>query len=607
MHAATVSPKTPLHAVTCGGSGLRRVFKKLVPPEEALNRLSELAPPRPLGVEEVGLLEAYGRVLAEDVRAPWNVPPFPKSLVDGYAVRSEDVRGAGEEEPVELRLAGRVPVGFDASGLRVEPGSAVEIDTGAMVPPGADAVVPVEYTEVRGGKILVYRSVTWGENVGWPGSDVYRGAVLARRGSRLGPALLGSLAAAGVGRVKVYRRPRVAVASSGDELVEPGRPLRPGTIHDANTYLLSAMLREIGAEPVVLGIVGDDEGEIEEALVKALKEADIVIFTGGTSAGPEDLVYRVIGRMGVIVAHGLKMKPGKPTVVGVVEGKPVFGLPGNPLSAAFVFRRVVAPYLASMMGTQAPEEQVLEAEVAVELPVERGRRTHQPVVLVWNRVRRVWSAYPVASKSYMIVSYTGSDGYVVIPETAFAPPGEGDVVEVHLHRIPGRSVRAVIGEYVDASLLPGEWRLIEAGTATALIARRRGDASLAVMSTLHPACPASVEGVRVSRRVVLASRTEEPRSVAAYPAGSGLEHLRRRVLEELGLEELGVVPVKGVRAAEALVRDGVVDAALLPAGLAKGLRVLGEWVEELVLAPLDGEAGKALEEALKQGEKFLAG
>lgn len=558
-------------------------------------------------MEEAGLLEAHGRVLAEDVRAPWNVPPFPKSLVDGYAVRSEDVRGAGEEEPVELRLAGRVPVGFDASRLEVEPGSAVEVDTGAMVPPGADAVVPVEYTEARGGRVLVYRSVAWGENIGWPGSDVYRGAVLARRGSRLDPALLGSLAAAGVGRVKVYRRPRVAVASSGDELVEPGKPLRPGTIHDANTYLLAAMVREVGAEPVALGIVGDSEAEIEGALTRAVKEADVVIVTGGTSAGPEDLVYRVIGKLGAIVAHGLKMKPGKPAVLGVVEGKPVFGLPGNPLSAAFVFRRVVAPYIASMMGTQIPDELVVEAEAAVELPVERGRRTHQPVVLVWNRVRRVWSAYPVASKSYMIVSYTGSDGYVVIPETAFAPPGEGDMLEVHLHRAPRRSVRAVIGEYVDASLLPGEWRLIEAGTTTALIARRRGDAGLAVMSTLHPACPASVEGVRVSRRVVLATRAEEPRSVAAYPAGSGLEYLRRRALEYLGLERLGVVPVKGVRAAEALLRDGVVDAALLPAGLAQGFRVLGEWVEELVLTPLDREAEKALEEALRRREELLAG
>ena len=583
------------------------MFKRLVPPEEALTRLSELVPPRPLGVEELPLLEAYGRVLAEDVRAPWNVPPFPKSLVDGYAVRYEDVRGAGEENPIELRLAGRVPVGFDASGLRVESGTAVEIDTGAMLPPGADAVVPVEYADVRDGRVLIYRSVAWGENVGWPGSDVYRGAVLARRGARLDPVLLGSLAAAGVGRVKVYRRVRVALASSGNELVEPGRPLRPGSIHDANTYLLAAMVRELGGEPLVLGIVGDDEEEIARALERALREADVAVFTGGTSAGPEDLVYRVIGERGVVVAHGLKMKPGKPTVVGVVGGKPVFGLPGNPLSAAFVFRRVVAPYLAAMMGSKPPEEPVVEAEVAVELPVERGRRTHQPVVLVWNRARRVWSAYPVASKSYMIVSYTGSDGYVVVPETVFAPPSEGEKVEVRLHRTPSRAARTVIGEYVDPSVLPGEWRYLETGTATASIALRRGDADLAVMSTLHPACPRSVEGVRVSRRVVLAARVSKPRSVAAYPAGVGLEYLRRGVLKELGLQDLGVVPVKGVGAAVALLRDGVVDAALLPARLAEGFRILGEWVEGLVLAPAGREVMGFLEKALGEKERFLGG
>ncbi|MEM1834858.1 MAG: molybdopterin biosynthesis protein [Sulfolobales archaeon] len=391
-----------------------KVFHKLVTVDEALKELDEYLTSRQLTVEEVDLHHAWGRVLAEDITAVSDYPPFDRSEVDGFAVRSSDLEGVDEDNPVKLKILGSVSVG-EQPKFSVEPGTCVEVSTGAMVPRGADAVVPVEHTKRVGDYVYVYRSVAPGENVTHGGSDVVSGDVVALEGTLLGSAELVTLAGTGVSRVKVYRKIKVGVVSIGSELVEPGKQLKPGEVYDANSYYMGAALRELGAEVVFYGIVEDREDRLREVLRKAISECDVVITSGGTSAGAGDITYRVVdelGKPGVIV-HGLKVRPGKPTFIALIGNKLLFGLPGFPLSMMMVFNILVKPVVARLLGLRGSyftysEEAVLAERVAGYLGVDRL----VPVVLRIRRGTEGMLAFPIGYRSGSINTLLLADGFI---------------------------------------------------------------------------------------------------------------------------------------------------------------------------------------------------
>ncbi len=391
-----------------------KVFHRLATIDEVLRELESYLKSRRPDVEEVDLRQALGRVLAEDVLARSDYPPFDRSEVDGYAVRSSDIEGADEDRPAKLRVLGSVGVGEEPR-YAVEPGTCVEVATGSMIPRGADAVVPVEYTKRVGDYVYVHRSFSPGDNVVTAGSDVLSGDVVVLEGTVLGPAELVTLAGSGVARVRVYKRLRVGVVSVGDELVEPGKELKLGRVYDTNSYYLEAALREMGVETVFYGIVEDREDVLREVLRRAVEECDVVLTSGGTSAGVGDITYRVVEKLGKpgIVVHGLKVRPGKPTFVAIIGDKLLVGLPGFPLSMMMIFNTLVKPLLSALMGLREnpfayTEEAALAERVIGYLGVDRM----VPVVLK-RRPESVVS-YPIGYRSGSVNVLQLADGFVRI-------------------------------------------------------------------------------------------------------------------------------------------------------------------------------------------------
>ena len=268
---------------------MRKIFHKLVTIEEALELIKKHVDLSPLGVEEVDLLKASGRVLAEDIIAKVDLPPFDRSEMDGYAVIAEDTYGADEDSPIKLKVIGKIEAG-DKPKVAVEKGCAVEISTGAPIPPGANAVVMVEYTRQIGDVVEIFKPVAVGAHIVYAGSDLMIGEKILRRGTLLTPREIGVIAAVGISKVKVYRKPKVAIISTGSELVPPGSSLPHYKIYDVNTYSIAAGVKEAGGEPIPLGIVGDDITEIRKMIEKAAEKTDLVLISGGTSAGIGDLV-----------------------------------------------------------------------------------------------------------------------------------------------------------------------------------------------------------------------------------------------------------------------------------------------------------------------------
>ena len=403
------------------------MFKKLISLDEAKKRIEETFSPKPLGVEEVSLLKAVGRVLAGDVVSPLNVPPFSRSTVDGYAVRAEDTFGAEEDSPVVLKLVGRVEVG-EMSSLSLGKGSAVEIVTGAPMPANADAAVMVENTTQKGGEIFVYKAVAKSENVMKWGSDIQKDETVLFHGTVLSSREVGVLAAIGFTWVQVFKQPKVAVVSTGAEVVEPGKPLSPGKIYDVNMYTLVAAVLESGGAPVGFGIVEDEDVELlRSTLKRAISEVDIVITSGGVSVGPKDVVPKIVGELGKpgLVVHGVAVKPGKPVAVAIVNGKPVFALPGHPTSSLLMFHLLVRPILFKMAGRKEKPFATVKAVVTEKLFSARGRRTFITVTLSRDERSR-WLASPVPTgQSGAITTLAKADGYVELKETQqFVEAGE---------------------------------------------------------------------------------------------------------------------------------------------------------------------------------------
>ncbi|MFB0501242.1 MAG: gephyrin-like molybdotransferase Glp [Candidatus Bathyarchaeia archaeon] len=408
------------------------MFRKLVSLDEAKKILKQSFSPKPIGVERVPLSEAHSRVLAQDVVAPTDVPPFSRSTVDGYAVRAADTFGADEDRPVTLKLCGSIRVGETPSVI-VEKGATAEIATGAPLPRGADAVVMLEYVAQKGNTVFTHRAVSRGENVMEAGSDIHEGAVALKRGQTLSSREVGVLAALGLTQVDVYKKPRVAVISTGAEVVEPGKPLTPGKIYDINAHTLSAAVTECGGEPINWGIVSDETSRLKATLKEALDSAEAVLTSGGVSVGPTDVIPQVInaiGEPGVIVS-GIAVKPGKPTTIAIVNGKPVFSLPGHPTSSLLMFHLLVCPLILSMAGRQEETPVTVKAVASAKMFSARGRRTFIMVGLTRDKSVGLLASPVALGLSGAITTLAGADGFVEVEESRqFIKAGEKVMVRL---------------------------------------------------------------------------------------------------------------------------------------------------------------------------------
>ncbi|MBI4258589.1 MAG: molybdopterin biosynthesis protein [Thaumarchaeota archaeon] len=410
----------------------RKVFRTLISAEEALERFKQQYDAKPLGIEESKVGEAYGRVLAEDVVASLDVPGFDRATMDGYAVRAQDTFGAEEDAPLALKLVGTVEPGRKPS-LGISGKETVEIATGAPIPKGANAVVMVEYTSKANGFVEIHKPVVPGENVMAAGSDIMAGELVLKAGQKLSPREMGVASALGFATVKVYRKPKVAILSTGDEILSPGSSSEYGKIFDINAASISGAVLEVGALPLPMGVVQDDEEEMKSALRRALSSADMVLTSGSTSAGAGDMMYRVIDDLGSpgVLVHGLTLKPGKPTVIALVRGKPVIALPGYPTSALMIFSVIVRPVLRALSGSSYESSRtVVAAETAYRIFAGKGRRELLPVHLVADSEGK-YLVYPVEGGSGAITSMAMADGFLDVSESReFIEEGEN--VDVHL-------------------------------------------------------------------------------------------------------------------------------------------------------------------------------
>ena len=387
--------------------------------------------PSALSAERVNIEDALGRALALDVFSETDVPSFDRAAMDGFAVIAEDTFNADEQHPVRLRLIGEVEAG-NATPYSASKGQALEIATGAPMPRGTDAVVMVEYTKRTETEVSVYRSVTPGDNVTGAGSDIMTGELLLRKSQPITPREIGLLAAAGIGQVSVFRRPRVAIFSSGNELIKPGESPGFARIYDTNGPAVAASVYECGGDPHFLGILPDDYSTVRDHVESALKDADIVISSGSTSSGPGDLFYRIVdelGKPGVLV-HGLTLKPGKPALIGIVEGKPIFGLPGYPTSALMIFHVLVGPIIRRLANRMEASPIKVNATSPMKFFKARGRRELLPVQLI-TQPNGEFIAYPMQSGSGAISSFSLADGFADLPETQ-EYVDEGEKMEIQL-------------------------------------------------------------------------------------------------------------------------------------------------------------------------------
>jgi molybdopterin molybdotransferase len=400
-----------------------RPIRETIPLEEARELIDHAIAPI-ARTETVALIHASGRVLARDVVSDRDVPPFARAGMDGYAVIAEDTFGASRYEPKTLRVVETVYTG-QVPTRRVSTGETSEIATGAPMPDGADAVVMVEETERAGSdEVRIFTPVYPRQNVGRQGADIVRGQTVLRAGELLNPSRIGAIAALGSTDVEVYQRPSIAILSTGNEVVEPGAALKPGQIYDINRFTLGAIIAEHGGAPVAYRTAQDTLDDLERAIDDCLKE-DVMVFSGGSSVGERDLILDVIGRRGEIVFHGIAVKPGKPTVFGIVGGKAVFGMPGYPTSCLSNAYMLLVPALRRMAHLPPHHLRTVSVPVAQRIVSTTGRHQFYTVRVIEG------VAHPAFKASGDITSMSQADGYIEIAaQTDIVEKGE--MVEVKL-------------------------------------------------------------------------------------------------------------------------------------------------------------------------------
>ena len=475
-------------------------FLEVVSADEATRRFRAALDLRPLPAERVPLAASLGRVVAETVAAAADAPPFDRSSVDGFALRAADAAAASEGAPVRLRLNAELLACGVAPGIEVTPGTATAIATGGMIPRGADAVAMIEWTEfddaADGPAVLLKRAVAPGQFIGFAGSDIARGEALLRAGTVVTSREIGMLAAAGLAEVPVVRRPRVAVISTGDELVPPGTPLPPGGITDSNATILCAAVAENGGVPVPMGIFRDEEATLEAAVRDALERADLVVMSGGTSKGAGDVSHRILSRLGApgVIVHGVALKPGKPLCLAAVGPVPLVVLPGFPTSAVFTFHEFVVPVIRALAGLPPREETQVAATLAVRTPSELGR-TEYVMVSLAEAPEGGLRAFPLGKGSGSVTAFSQADGFFAIPALD-AGAEAGAPVSVRLIGSASRPPDLVIiGSHcvgldavLDALAVQGlRARTLAVGSLGGLAAAKLGECDLAPAHLLDPA------------------------------------------------------------------------------------------------------------------------
>ncbi|WFN33640.1 molybdopterin molybdotransferase MoeA [Methanogenium sp. S4BF] len=382
------------------------IFLELIPVAEAERILQGIAPQ--MEEEKIPLTEAFGRVLSRPVTAAEDIPGFTRTVVDGYAVRAADTIGAGEALPAMLTITGRVGMGDGDAGT-VGPGECRYVPTGAVIPDGADAAVMIEYAEESGNDVLIYRAVAQGENLTLRGDDFRRSDLVFPAGRRLSPRDLGVLGSLGITTVPVRRRPVLGIISTGNELISPDRTPGPGEIRDVNTYLCDGYARERGAIPRIYGIIPDEREPLEAAIRLAVSECDLVCISGGSSKGERDMCAAILADLGTVHVHGIALAPGKPTIIGTIDGIPVLGLPGHPASAYVVLVALGDVLIAAMTEGEVARITV-PARCAAPVPSVRGREDYVRVRLEGR------DAYPLFGKSGLTNTLIESSGLLRVPD-----------------------------------------------------------------------------------------------------------------------------------------------------------------------------------------------
>lgn len=478
----------------------QKQFLEVISRDEATQRFRQHLDTQPREREAVSLSKSLGRVLAVDVISEIDVPAFDRSNVDGFAIQAADSAGAMEEAPSELTLNPEVLSPGAAPALEVRQGTATPIATGGMLPRGSDAVVMIEHTEIvesdtvsnyresasRDSRLRVFHSVASGQAVTFAGTDIARGETVLRFGQVLTSREIGVLAALGLTMVDVWRKPRVAIVSTGNEIVPPGEELPTGSVYDSNAAILAAAVEELGCKPIPLGTVRDDVERLRE-IIKSAEDCDAVVLSGGTSKGAGDLSYQVVSEFSDpgIVAHGVALKPGKPICLAVSGGRPIVVLPGFPTSAVFTFHEFVAPVLREMAGLAPENRQTVEAMLPIRMNSERGRTEYSLVSLV--RGESGLSAWPMGKGSGSVTTFSLADGFITIDQHTEILD-EGSTVPVTLL---GRELApadlVVIGSHcVGLDFLLGEMRkrgftsrVLHVGSMGGVAAANRGECDIA--------------------------------------------------------------------------------------------------------------------------------
>jgi len=473
-------------------------FLEVVSADEARARFERHLDLAPLAAESVPLADALARVLAHDVVAAIDAPPFDRSNVDGFALRAADTVGAGDASPKVFRLNAEVIACGDAPSLEVTPGTATAIATGGVIPRAADAVVMIEHTELideGAPSIELRRAAASGQFVSYAGSDIARGETLLRRGTRVGSREIGMLAACGLSQVDVVRKPKVAVLSTGDELVAPGSPLKPASVYDSNGAIIAAAVAEAGGEPLRLGAFPDDAAALEKAVRQALKQSDMVVLSGGTSKGAGDLSHAIVSRLGKpgILVHGVALKPGKPLCLGVIGDKPIVVLPGFPTSAIFTFHAFVAPVIRALAGLPPEAAKMLTARVPMRVNSELGRKEFVLVSLVESADGPV--AFPTGKGSGSVTSFSQADGFLEIEALASSLDADSEVQVT----VIGSAARApdlvIMGSHdVALDVVVGaiaergySARTLAVGSLGGVAAANRGECDIAPVHLIDPA------------------------------------------------------------------------------------------------------------------------